>query len=313
MTVSSPTQDVLIIGGGPAGISAATALNRLMHPCIVFDHGVYRNDRSKHMHNLPTWDHKDPADFRAAGRRDLTERYETTRFVDAKVEQLTKLDDGTFQATVSGGEKYIGKKVVLATGVEDLYPEIAGYDDCWGHGIYHCLFCHGFEERGTPQAAILAVEDMGDVMHSIAVGCMAQRLADSVTILTHGNTALTEEVKDQAAEKNLKVDARRIARFVKVPNHPSDVIVEFEDGSKETFGFVAHKPRSKMNGPWAEQLGVEMTPGADLKVNPPFNETSVKGVFAAGDCASPFKVVAGGISMGLFAANGAAMQVQQGQ
>lgn len=128
--------DVLIIGGGPAGIAAATTLNRLMHPCIVFDHGVYRNDRSKHMHNVPTWDHKDPAEFRAAGRKDLTERYHTTRFVNAKVETLAKLDNGTFQATDSTGQKYIGKKVVLATGVEDLYPEIAGYGECWGHGMY---------------------------------------------------------------------------------------------------------------------------------------------------------------------------------
>lgn len=101
--------------------------------------------------------------------------------------------------------------------------------------------------------------------------------------------------------------------MVKVPDHPSNVIVEFEDGTEETFGIIAHKPRSRLNGPWAEQLGVELTPGLDLKVNPPFNETSVHGVFAAGDCASPFKAVASGVSMGMFAANGAAMQVQQEQ
>lgn len=148
-------------------------------------------------------------------------------------------------------------------------------------------------------------------MHSTAVGCMAQRLAKKVIILTHGNLALKQEIQEACIEKGLAVDSRRIVRFRKVPGDTADVEIEFEDGAKEVFGFIAHKPRSKINGPWAEQLGVELTPGLDLKVNPPFNETTVPGVFAAGDCASPFKIVAGGLSMGLFAANGAAMQVQQ--
>jgi len=304
--------DVLIIGGGPAGLSAATALNRLLHPCIIFDHGVYRNERATHMHNVPTWDHKEPRQFREAARKDLTERYNTTRFVESKVEKLTKLEDGSFEAVDATGKRYTGKKVVLATGSEDIYPDIAGYDDCWGHGIYHCLFCHGYEERGAEKAGILAVEDMADLMHSTAVGCMAQRLAKSVTVLTHGNTTLTSEIQSACDSKGLKVDSRKIARFHRVSKDSADVEVEFEDGSKERYGFVAHKPRSKLNGPWAEQLGVALTPGADLQVNPPFNETTVPGVFAAGDCASPFKVVASSMSMGLFAANGAAMQVQQG-
>ncbi|KAF1362622.1 thioredoxin reductase [Lizonia empirigonia] len=304
--------DVLIVGGGPAGLSAATALSRLMHSCIIFDHGVYRNARAPHMHNVPTWDHRNPEEFRKAARKDLTDRYQTTRFVRSKVEKLTKLPDGSFEALDFDGKSYKGKKVVLATGVEDLYPDIAGYDDCWGCGIYHCLFCHGYEERGAAKAGILAVEDMADLMHSTAVGCMAQRLAKKVVVLTHGNKALTQEIQTACTAKGLAVDPRRIVRFHKVPGNTADVQIEFEDGAKEMFGFIAHKPRSKLNGPWAEQLGVELTPGFDLTVKPPFNETTIPGVFAAGDCASPFKVVAGGISMGLFAANGAAMQVQQG-
>lgn len=87
------------------------------------------------MHNLPTWNHKSPEEFREGARKDLTNRYSTTSFVRAKVEKLTRLPDGSFEAVDSDGKNYKGKKVVLATGVEDLYPDIAGYDDCWGRGM----------------------------------------------------------------------------------------------------------------------------------------------------------------------------------
>lgn len=127
--------DVLIIGGGPGGLAVATGLARQLYRAVVFDSGVYRNARTKHMHNVPTWDHRDPADFRAQSRADLLARYNTVQFRDTPVESITKTPSGTFTAVDANGGVWTGKKVVLATGVTDLFPDIDGFDDVWAHGV----------------------------------------------------------------------------------------------------------------------------------------------------------------------------------
>lgn len=80
--------DALIVGAGPAGLSAATALARQLHRAVVFDSGVYRNARAQHMHNVLGWDHTPPADFRAAGREAILSRYDTIQFEDVEVKRI---------------------------------------------------------------------------------------------------------------------------------------------------------------------------------------------------------------------------------
>ena len=137
------TVDMLIIGGGPAGLTAATGLVRQLHTAIVFDSGSYRNAASQHMHNLPTWDHQDPAEFRKSAKKDILARYSTVRFEDAEITSLKQLakeegtkGDGLFEAEDAKGRKWTGKKVIIATGVADQYPKIEGYADCWGQAMY---------------------------------------------------------------------------------------------------------------------------------------------------------------------------------
>lgn len=132
---TTPLLDVLIIGGGPAGLSVATGLARQLYTAVVFDSGVYRNDRVNHMHNVLTWDHCEPAEFRKKARDDLLARYQTIQFENTKIESVQKTAEGYFQAIDTSGKAWEGRKLVLATGVRDLIPEIEGYDDCWGRGM----------------------------------------------------------------------------------------------------------------------------------------------------------------------------------
>ena len=130
-----PALDVLIIGGGPGGLAVATGLARQLYTAVVFDSGVYRNARTKHMHNVPTWDHRDPADFRAKARADILARYDTIQFEETKVESVRRTDNGRFEATDAKGTTWSGKKIDPASGVRDIYPDIPGYDDVWGRGV----------------------------------------------------------------------------------------------------------------------------------------------------------------------------------
>jgi thioredoxin reductase len=134
--MSQALYDCLIIGSGPTGLAAATGLARLQHTSLVLDSGVYRNARSKHMHNVLGWDHRDPADFLAKARQDLLSRYSNVvTFLGATIRQVRKLDTGGFEAVDQSGHVYTGKKLCLATGVSDILPDIRGYADCWSKGM----------------------------------------------------------------------------------------------------------------------------------------------------------------------------------
>ena len=135
----NPILDVLIIGAGPAGLSCATGLARQLYTAVVFDSGVYRNSLTKHMHNVLTWDHQDPADFRKKGRDDILKRYTTINFQDTEIKSVAKTEKGQFELKDVHGKTWTGKKLVLATGIRDVYPDIQGYDECWGLGMYVSL------------------------------------------------------------------------------------------------------------------------------------------------------------------------------
>lgn len=127
--------DVLIIGGGPAGLSVATGLARQLYTAVVFDSGVYRNDLATHMHNVATWDHQDPAKFRATARDDILRRYTTIQFQNTTIQSVRKTPEGQFEATDTQGHVWTGRKLMLAAGVRDVYPDIDGYADCWAKGM----------------------------------------------------------------------------------------------------------------------------------------------------------------------------------
>ena len=134
MSHSGPL-DALIIGGGPAGLTVALTLARQLHTAVVFDSHEYRNAGAKHMHTVLTWDHKDPSDFRMNARQNILSGYQTIQFRDTALTKIQKIEEGMFEATDKEGQIWVGKKVVLCTGVTDIHPNIEGYDDCWVKGM----------------------------------------------------------------------------------------------------------------------------------------------------------------------------------
>ncbi|KAI9858729.1 MAG: hypothetical protein M1813_007361 [Trichoglossum hirsutum] len=302
--------DALIIGGGPAGLSTALGLSRMLHTAILFDSGLYRNRFAQHMHTVSTWDHQDPAEYRAAARKELISgRYSSVQIKDVLVEKVEKLEDGMFKAVDVEGGEWIGRKLVLAMGSKDEFLDIPGYEECWGKGIFHCLFCHGFEDQGAHSAGVLAVGDTGDPHIAVHLSHQALQFAKNVTIYTHGSTALATKLTPLVAAQNVRIDPRSIQQIIKNPTSNGEVTVVFEDGVHETMGFLVHKATTALNGPFAKQLGLELTPLGDIKVASPLPETSMGGVFAVGDCATMMKIVAVAISSGVAAAAGVSTQL----
>jgi thioredoxin reductase len=155
---------------------------------------------------------------------------------------------------------------------------------------YHCLFCKGFEDRGVASSGLLAVDLLGSTPVGMHAARYGTQLSKRVVIYTNGNEELagqfTAQIKDSPA---FKVDSRKIKKLVMGAKAP-EIIIQFVDGSEVTEGWLSHAPRTQAKGPFADQLGLETTPSGDLVVNPPFLQTSVPGVFAAGDNSHAMKV-----------------------
>ena len=129
--MSAEVVDVLIVGGGPAGLTAALTVARQNHTAIVFDSGKYRNGRADQMHMIPTWDGRDPAKFREEARNDIRQNYPTIQIKDIELVSAKKINDSLFEVLDSDKNVYQGKKVILATGSGNIYPDIPGYEDAW--------------------------------------------------------------------------------------------------------------------------------------------------------------------------------------
>jgi thioredoxin reductase len=320
MAIRPQIFDALVIGAGPAGLNAALTFARTRTTALVFDSREYRNEGIKHMHTVASRDHQDPYAFRATAREQIESRYESVWFQQSTITHAAKKLIGEeqydgFEVKDSEGKAYSGKKLILATGSKDIMPNIDGYESNWPSHIYQCLACDGFEQRGTP----IGILSFDSPMYAHMTQ-MASSFDKRITIFSNGPIS-----KEEPIQKALKVarafganlDERKIVRLVNNgPSHTDGVTIEFETGEPVTLGFIVHRPVTVNRAQHLiEQLGLETVDeamGGHLKItNPMFNETSVRGVFAAGDTMVMMKQVAIAMAEGLKAGVGAGIQMGQ--
>lgn len=134
-------------------------------------------------------------------------------------------------------------------------------------------------------------------------------MSENVTFYTHGNEALTAALESAVSKKgNWTVEPQVVKRLVRADG--DSVILELEDGVTKKEKFLVHQPLTVPSGPFVQHLGLATSPMGDIQAEAPFHQTSVRGVFAAGDCMTPYKVIPGAISTGCNAAVGASTQLQ---
>ena len=267
------TFDAAVVGGGPAGLSAALTLGRSRRRVLLLDTGQGRNASAAHMQNVLGFDGAAPADLRAAGRREL-ERYPTVTVREIAAQAAERRDDETFALTLDGGEVVRARRLVLATGMVDELPDIPGLAELWGRSFLHCPYCHGYEARDRPLALLGASPH-----HAFIATLLRRSYSDDVVLLTNGEEAPIPEV---LAEQDVPVRDQPIARVESSGGRLERVV--FADGSTleraAIFGGMPVRQRSDL----AEQLGCA-TIGPGCVAVDDLGRTSVDGVLAAGDMA----------------------------
>lgn len=269
--------DVIVVGGGPAGLQAALTLGRMHRSVLLLDSGSYRNDPTGHLHNFVTRDGTPPAEFRALAHRDLDE-YATVERRSATVVSVEPAGDNSlgdgFTVTLQDGSQALGRRVVLATGVRDTLPDVPGLEELFGGVAAHCPFCHGHEFSGGHVAVL------GDGPHVSRVALMVLPIADRVSVLT-GGAALDAPTVSQLERAGIAVRTDRVSGL-----SPSGdgARVGFADGPAEEVTGIFVSTVLTQSAPFAEQLGLAMLPSGGIEVDV-MGRTSVPGVYAAGDLA----------------------------
>ncbi|KAF2264632.1 thioredoxin reductase glit [Lojkania enalia] len=299
--------DVLVVGGSHAGLSTALTLYRALHTCIIFDSKNPRNKYSTPIHLTPTWDHKHLDELKEASKKELRASG-IVDFIDVEIVKVEKTNDGLFRATGSDGQTWIGRKLLLASGSKDKHLNIPGYSEIYAHRIYPCMFQFGYEQKGCPSAGLLAIEGLGNVPHATMLADDGNKFASKMTIYTNQNPILEAEITASLQTPDIVVDDRKIKRL-RTGDGPSDVVIDFDDGTSKVEGFLVHRPETELDRTLVDQLGLKVSARGDIEVMPPFCQTSVFGVYAAGDCASPMKIIPNAISMGAYAGCGIAREL----
>lgn len=151
---SNADHEILVIGGGPSGLSALSALARVRRKAILFDSGEYRNIATRHMHDVIGNDGTIPAVFRQTAREQIA-KYPTVEMINATITSIESVNNGSFFiATDSTGQNYTGRKVVIGSGLKDLIPDTPGLQQLWGKGVFWCPWCDGYEHRDQPMGLL---------------------------------------------------------------------------------------------------------------------------------------------------------------
>ena len=197
--------EVAIIGGGPAGLSAALVLGRCRRRVLLCDAGHPRNWAAREMHGFLGRDCSDPAELRRTAREQLR-RYETVEVRDIEVEDA-KATDGGFEILLGSGERILCRKLLLATGVTDKLPELPGFDELYGYSAHHCPYCDGWEWRDRA----IAVYGRGDKGKEFALELLGW--SPDVVLFSDGPSNLEARDHDELVRNGVRLEEGRIGAF----------------------------------------------------------------------------------------------------
>lgn len=279
--------DVIIVGGSYSGLATGMALGRAMRKVLIIDSGNPCNKQTPYSHNFLTHDGKTPGEIARLAKHQV-QQYDTVSFLDAWVTAGSKTDNG-FELQIQSGEVFSGRKLVFATGIKDIMPDIPGFSDCWGISVLHCPYCHGYEVRHQ-KTGILANGDIGFELSSLI-----SNWTSDLTLYTDGKSTLTEQQTRKLQKHHINIAEEEIERIEHANGYIENII--FKDGTNSPVKALYARLPFVQQSSVPQSLGCEATPEGYLKTDTAYR-TTVPGVFACGDNSTRMRTVANAVSTG---------------
>jgi thioredoxin reductase len=271
--------DAAVLGGGPAGLSAALMLGRACRSAVVLDTDRPRNRFAAHMHGVLGHDGRPPGDLLADGRREVR-RYGGA-IEHASATEVVRTADGGFLID-AGSQRILARRLIVATGLTDELPPIPGLAPRWGSGVVHCPYCHGYEVRGEPLGVLATGHGSSHQAH------LLRQWSDRLMYCSSGGYRPASEERAELAARGITVQEAPVASLSD-PESGSGVRVQLQDGSAHDVAAVFLVPHVRPNDGVLTALGAaRVTPHrTSLVAVDHAGRTTVPGVWAVGTVEDP--------------------------
>lgn len=279
--------DVIIVGGSYSGLAAGMSLGRALRQVLIIDDGKPCNRQTPHSHNFLTRDGQTPLEI-AAIAREQVEKYDTVRFFHGLATKGTKTENG-FEIQTASGETFGATKLIFATGIRDMMPDLSGYAQCWGISVLHCPYCHGYEVRNE-RTGIL-----GNGEYAFEFSSLISNWTSDLTLFTNGWATLTREQTTKIESHHIKIIETEIEKLEHTDGHLQRII--FKDGTSTPVKALYARSPFEQHCSIPETLGCELTDEGYIRTDA-FQKTTVPGVFACGDNTTRIRTVANAVAMG---------------
>jgi len=322
---TAPDADVIIVGAGPAGLSAALILGRANRSVLIFDSGEQRNSVSQAQHAILGADGEDRADFLIKARKQVlaypTVRYLKKTIVDIDIEAArmqqttrTKLQKNEivtktwyFEVFTEDNDSYRSKKLILATGVRDFMPNVPGFQEFWGKGIWVCLYCDAYEYVGGTLGAY------GNGERGVHMAFEMLLWSKEVVLFTDGESLeATDEERALLKQKNIQVIETSISKaygredYTSNDDSNTEILkqnhlagLELSNGVRIPLNALFYNTGRFQSSTLPDKMGLAADARGDLVCEERGNVKSVHGLYAAGNCAkAPLKLVMTAASQG---------------
>jgi thioredoxin reductase len=274
--VPSMTRDVVIVGGGPAGLSAALTLGRARTRVLLCDAGPRRNATAQRVHGFVTQDGTPPNEFRRIAREQL-QPYTNVELRDVGVDAIAGEVDH-FCVTLADGRLVEARHVLLAVGMIDVLPELPGVRELWGKAIFQCPYCHGWENRDRSFGYLAPSEARLDWARFL-LGWSAD-----VTVFTDGRIEVPGPIRERLEQAGVAIEERRLRALIGSTELEA---IEFEDGQRLARAVLFMHPPQRQTELVAG-LGLALDQHGFVVVDG-HHRTSRPGIYAAGDLSSPMQ------------------------